>query len=138
MDINPWEFKDNSAFEFSDFCRDNSVDVVLFLSAWNDHEPEREDEGSIDSTLNYWLWRMRTMMNKSNQPLKYEKSWAFICCDRVGKEEPVPNSVNEEGELLKTTHYVGCSNVIKINPVQLVYCLDKKNEGIILAEIALE
>lgn len=72
---------------------------------------------------------MRTMMNKKNE-FNYNKSWAFICCDRVG----------EEDKLTKTekTYYIGCSCVIKVNPVQLVYCLDKKNDGIIVADISLE
>ena len=42
------------------------------------------------------------MVNKKKD-INYKKSWAFVCCDRVGVED-------------KTT-YVGCSNVIKINPV---------------------
>lgn len=129
MDINPYEFIDNSKFELSDFCKEKEIDVLLFLSAWNDHEPERTDEGSIDGTLNYWLWRLRTLMNKKNEN-NYNKSWAFICCDRVGVEDSLKGP--------QKTHYVGCSCVIKINPVKLIYCLDKKNDGVIVAEIALE
>lgn len=48
MDINPYEFLDNSKFELSDFCKKEQVDVVLFLSAWNDHEPERNDRNSVE------------------------------------------------------------------------------------------
>ncbi|EAR85279.1 carbon-nitrogen family hydrolase (macronuclear) [Tetrahymena thermophila SB210] len=129
MDINPYEFQDSSKFEFSDFCKEQDVDVVLFLSAWNDHEPDNLDDSSIDGSLNYWLWRMRTMQNKK-QELNYHKSWAFICCDRTGVEDKLDNK--------EKTHYLGCSCVIKVNPTQLVYCLDKKNEGVLVADISLE
>lgn len=80
---------------------------------------------------------MRTMMNKKKE-LNYSKSWVFVCCDRVGTEDPVLGSKEDDGKDKGKTHYVGCSCVVKINPVQLVYCLGKKEEGIILADVALE
>lgn len=31
MDINPYEFKDNSAFEWADFIRENDIDLVVLI-----------------------------------------------------------------------------------------------------------
>lgn len=35
MDINPDGYKDNSKFELADYCKEQNVDALLFLSAWN-------------------------------------------------------------------------------------------------------
>ena len=63
MDINPYEFKDNSLFEWANFCKQESVDVIIFIAAWNDHEPKRNDKASIFGIINYWLWRLTPLIN---------------------------------------------------------------------------
>jgi hypothetical protein len=52
-----------------------------------------------------------------------------LCADRVGNE---PNAVKDTSSSLKgeTTHFIGSSCAIKINPVELIYYFDKKKEGI--------
>lgn len=40
MDINPYEFQDNEAFELANFCKSKQIDALFLLTAWNDHEPE--------------------------------------------------------------------------------------------------
>jgi protein N-terminal amidase len=62
MDINPYEFKDSSKFELADFCLQKNVDVLLFLTAWNDHEPENDSPSTIDGIINYWLWRLQPLI----------------------------------------------------------------------------
>ncbi len=46
MDINPYEFQDNTKFELADFCVNKRIDVLFFLAAWNDHEPENDSPSS--------------------------------------------------------------------------------------------
>ncbi len=95
MDINPYEFIDNSQFELAEFCKAETIDALLFLSAWNvfsyrniiqDHEPENQSDQAIDGIMNYWLWRLTPLMNKKMNANPYQKPWVFICADRVGKE----------------------------------------------------
>ncbi|EGR30676.1 carbon-nitrogen family protein, putative [Ichthyophthirius multifiliis] len=77
MDINPYEFLNCQQFELSDFCKEQQIDVLLFLSAWNDHEPNRNDRNSIEGQLNYWLWRLRTIINQKKE-INFNKT-TFDC-----------------------------------------------------------
>ena len=86
MDLNPYEFKDSNLFEFGNFCKNEKIDVILFLSAWTDNEPENQKKSAIDGILNYWLWRLYPIVNRKND-LKYDKSVLFLCADRIGKEK---------------------------------------------------
>jgi hypothetical protein len=86
MDINPYEFKDNEAFELANFCKTKQIDALFLLTAWNDHEPENQSPQSVEGLINYWIWRLYPLVNRKNQPITYAKTFALIVCDRVGKE----------------------------------------------------
>jgi len=128
MDINPYEFVDSSLFELAEFCKQEEVDLVVLLSAWNDHEPTRNDGKSIEGIVDYWLWRLRPLINTQQNPKNYEKNWAFLCCNRVGKEKLSGSDL---------TVFSGCSCCIKLNPHQEVYVLDKRAQGYLVAEFSL-
>ncbi|CAD8053835.1 unnamed protein product [Paramecium primaurelia] len=118
MDINPWEFKDNSKFELADFCIQNQVDGLIFMAAWNDHEPDNNDNSGI---LDYWVWRLKPIRDgKSNN---YHKQFLFVCSDKVGKDEK--------------TQYMGSSCLIKLNPAKLIQDLEKKQESYLICNVQL-
>lgn len=127
MDINCYEFKDPSQFELAEFMRKEQADALFFLSAWKDSQEDRHDGDSIKDTLNYWIYRLSPLISSDKNKKKESESfkrWAFFCADRVGKEEK--------------TVFVGCSCALKFNPLKLIGCLDKRNEGFLLAETILE
>lgn len=132
MDINPYEFKDNEKFELANFCLEKKIDVLLFLSNWNDHDPKGDEKKGIASIIDYWLWRLTPLVNKKfNKNKERYKSWCFFCCDRVGNEISLKNDKEK-------TYFIGSSCCLKVNPVELVYNLGKKNEGILVSEVKLE
>lgn len=77
--------------------------------------------------MNYWLFRLRSITNTKNQ-VNYDKPVAFICAGRCGTEPKL-----DEG----TTTFTGTSCILRINPVQLIAYLPKKEEGYLLGEINL-
>lgn len=125
MDINCYKFLDNSKFELAEYIRSVDADALFFLSAWKDSEPGEFNGDSIRNMLNYWIYRLSPIISSDkNKAEKPYKRWAFFCSDRVGKEED--------------TVFVGCSCALKFNPLKFIGCLDKKNEGYLMAEVCLE
>jgi hypothetical protein len=120
MDINPWEFKDPKKFELANFCLNEKFDALFFLSAWKDSEEDKNDGPSIQRCLNYWFYRMTPCISAEKYIVK---KWAFFISDRVGKEED--------------TVFTGSSAALKVNPLKLISCLDKRNEGYLCAEVNL-
>lgn len=132
MDINPYEFKDNSKFELATFCKEKQIDALLFLANWNDHDPEGPEKAGVAGIMDYWLWRLTPLINKKfNEKEKPYKSWCFFCADRVGAEDALQDNAGK-------THFIGSSCCIKLNPFELVYNLGKKNEGVLAVEVKLE
>ena len=123
MDINPYEFKDPNKYELADFCKKEKIDAIFFSSAWLDNEDSDVSSKSINKMLNYWINRLAPLINTKEFLDNYDKEIAFFCADRVGKEED--------------KNFVGCSCSLKLNPIELVGVLDKKNEGYLMAEISL-
>lgn len=50
MDINPYKWKSGKN-EFADFCVQTKAEVILFISAWNDHEPDHPDENKSQVSI---------------------------------------------------------------------------------------
>ena len=127
MDINCYEFKDSTKFELAEFIRKENADALFFLSAWKDSDEKTANGESIKEMLNYWIYRMSPVISTDKNKLPEDqqyKRWVFFCADRVGKEED--------------TVFVGCSCCLKFNPLKFIGCLDKRNEGFLLAEALLE
>ena len=127
MDLNCYEFQDNGQFELAEFCKKEQADALFFLSAWKDSDEKTANGDSIKEMLNYWIYRLSPIISSDKNQKIEEKSykrWAFFCADRVGKEED--------------TVFVGCSCALKFNPLKFIGCLDKRNEGFLLAEVLLE
>lgn len=58
MDINPKGFK-SGKYELADYIIENQSQVLLFISAWNDHEPNAKDEEKSQmGIVNYWINRL--------------------------------------------------------------------------------
>jgi protein N-terminal amidase len=97
MDLNPWEFKAPwDKMEFSTFCYENQVDLILFLTNWLDSEPDVVGEKAILNTINYWLMRLEPFLKR-----KIKKNLHFIAANRCGKE--------------RETTFVGCSCAVRIS-----------------------
>ena len=113
MDINPYEFKAPwNAFEFGNFCKKKDVDLIVFLTNWNDNEKGTNNYIEIMEMLNYWLERLAPITNKG------KKTKYFLAADRTGKE--------------KTSTFIGCSCAIKISPnVEIIDNFDKIKQGVL-------
>lgn len=126
MDINCYEFQDNGQFELASFIRNEQADAIFFLAAWKDSNELQTGEG-IKEMLNYWIYRISPLIYSDKNKKKVEdiyKRFAFFCAGRVGKEE--------------STIFTGCSCALKFNPLKFIGCLDKRNEGFLLADVLLE
>ena len=123
MDINPKQFKDPTEFKLAEFCKNEEIDALFFVSAWLDSEVGKIGKESIQKTINYWLYRLYLLLQSDEDKSRYTRKWAFFCSNRVGKEDD--------------NTFTGSSCVVKGNPLELVGCLDKKNEGFLLAEVKL-
>lgn len=123
MDINPRKFLDPSKFELAEFCKQERIDAVFMSCAWLDSDVTRNDREAIEDTIDYWLYRLFPLVNTPKK-VQYDKKWAFFCANRVGKE----------GEKCVFT---GSSCAVKVNPAELIYALDKRKEGFIVAEVSI-
>jgi len=123
MDINPKDFKDPTEFKLAEFCKQEEIDVLFFLTAWLDDAPEKSGKEDIQKIINYWIYRLYLLLKSEEDKTRYTRRWAMFIADRVGKED--------------NDTFMGCSCAIKGNPLELVGCLDKKNEGFLLAEVKL-
>ena len=112
MDINTYEFEAPwEKMEFATFCYEKKVDLIIFPTAWTDHNPDKQDNESIMEMINYWGARMEPFLKK-----RINKNIYLLAADRIGKE--------------KETTFVGCSCVIKLCPLpSIVKYFDKKTEG---------
>jgi protein N-terminal amidase len=121
MDLNPWEFKALwKEMEFSTFCYDNQVDLILFLTNWLDSEVNSVGEEAILRTINYWLMRLEPFLER-----KLKRNLHFLAANRCGKE--------------RETTFVGCSCAIKIyngKPI-LIDNMNKLEESTRLIECIL-
>ena len=73
MDINSKNFENiESDFPLANYGRDGNIDVLIFISAWTSSEINEKDYLSLtkrdklehmNSTLNYWLFRLIPMLN---------------------------------------------------------------------------
>lgn len=71
------------------------------------------------------MYRLGPMLQniKSHDKDKYNKNWVFYCSDRVGKEE--------------NTTFQGSTCAIKVNPLEVVQYLDKREEGYLMTDVIL-
>ena len=117
MDLNPYEFTaPYEKKEFSNFCFDKRVDIVIFLTNWlNSDENDESEEKSYD-LINYWVDRCSPLLNKK---ISY-----FLAANRCGIE--------------RTTKFAGSSVIVKLNKnPDLIQKLSIKNEGVIYNSIEL-
>lgn len=89
--------------------------------------------------VDYFLWRLRPLIN-TKKDTRYHKSWLFLTCNRIGKED---NVLYEEGSKEyykegKEIIYAGSSVSVKLNPNELIYVLEKRKEGLLKSEVTLE
>jgi protein N-terminal amidase len=119
MDINPFEFRDPSKYEFGIFMLTQKVDAVFMACSWIDHEPQDDSGKSIYGFINYWVERL--------EPLFFsQKNWAFFLSNRVGIEG-------------KTT-FAGSSCALKREKerdLKVISALNKRKEGYLLAEVCI-
>jgi protein N-terminal amidase len=123
MDINPYEFTAPwDKMEFSNFCVNKNVDVILFLTNWIDQEPNKNSNKEIEYQINYWAARLEPFFSKN---LNSGKPVYFLAADRCGKE--------------RETNFIGCSCAIKIQNrlTSLLKCLSKSEEKAIMAKLEL-
>jgi hypothetical protein len=117
MDLNPYEFGDFNKMEFSNFCKNNNVDAIVFLTNWLDNEPDKISDDASMQIWNYWIARLTPY-------LKQIKPVYLLAANRCGKE--------------RDTHFIGCSSILKVGKdCELLEGLNKKEESIIFAKIII-
>jgi protein N-terminal amidase len=90
MDLNPYEFiAPYEKKEFSHFCKDKDVDLIIFLTNWlngSEGDPnmfEESEERSYD-LLNYWLDRCSPFLESNDNKVCY-----FLAANRCGVERKI-------------------------------------------------
>ncbi len=115
MDINPYEFTAPwEKFEFGNHCFKNDVDVILFLTNWNDTEPKENTPKEMYELYNYWLARLEPFFKKEDIN---KKPVYFLAANRNGTE--------------KDTSFAGFSCAIKMrggDSATILKKLDKVKE----------
>eukprot|EP00026_Physarum_polycephalum_P013757 Phypoly_transcript_14196.p1 GENE.Phypoly_transcript_14196~~Phypoly_transcript_14196.p1 ORF type:complete len:220 (+),score=26.22 Phypoly_transcript_14196:268-927(+) len=109
MDINPYEFKDSSKFEFAKYHEQNKTELIIFCSNWLDSNVE--DHYDTANIHNYWAHRLTPLMHRD---------CVFIACNRIGKE--------------KGATFCGGSCVIGLKKPSLDAALSKRGEGVLVHE----
>ncbi|WRT63449.1 uncharacterized protein IL334_000354 [Kwoniella shivajii] len=142
MDMNPKDFiAPWDAFELANYCRDNSVDMLVVPMNWlsppaepPNETPEEDPQSPSESNLNYWAARLQplhdpvpgytTPRGEVSDPLE-GKEVIFVACNRIGTEEG--------------TKFVGTSSVMTIssNPsrIELVECCNISEERVMIATV---
>lgn len=110
MDINPYEYKDSSLYEFGNYHKKNGTDLILFCANWLDSHAE--EEHSAYSTHSYWANRLRPLINSKCE---------FVACNRVGTE--------------KGKTFCGGSCVIDLHKPIISASLTKRQEGVLVHEL---
>lgn len=110
MDINPYEYKDSSLYEFANYHKKNKTDLIIFCANWLDSDIK--DNGSAFSTHSYWANRLGPLI-KTN--------CTFVACNRIGKE--------------KTATFCGGSCVISLKKPSLDAALKKRDEGVLIHDL---
>ena len=123
MDI-LYDYKEPTKFEFAEFCKkENDIDAIFLLCAWLDEQPHDLEPTLVRKQVDYWINRLCHILEAKEDPTSYNRRFALVCSNRVGIE----------GD----TTFTGCSCVVKVNPIEVMGNLDKKNEGVLLAELTL-
>lgn len=107
MDINPYEYKDSSLYEFANYHKENKTDLILFCANWLDSD--LDEVRSAHSTHQYWANRLRPLLHSKVD---------FVACNRVG---------TEKGET-----FCGGSCVLSLQQPAIRAALTKKSEGVLV------
>ncbi|OQR95472.1 hypothetical protein THRCLA_22136, partial [Thraustotheca clavata] len=120
MDINPNDFiAPWEAYEFATSVLENKSSLILFSSAWNDHNPE-ETSNSAMPTIQYWANRLLPIID-SLQSKKDGENCYFICSNRTGIE--------------RGTSFVGGSCVLELKSPSLLAKAGRFDEVVLLATL---
>ncbi|WVQ81021.1 hypothetical protein IAT38_003128 [Cryptococcus sp. DSM 104549] len=142
MDMNPKDFVAPwDAFELSNYCRDNAVDMLIVPMNWlsppaeppSSEEPE-DPAGPSESNINYWAARLTPLHNPTpgytapssgGADAEKGKEVVFVGCNRVGTEEG--------------TKFVGTSCVMTVSSspsrIELVECCNISEERVMIATV---
>lgn len=120
MDINPYEFTSPwDKMEFSTYCFNKDVDIIVFLTNWTDEIPDLNTKKEMFDLIDYWASRLNPFLANSSQKSKY-----FLAANRIGKEFD--------------TCYHGNSCIFQITPkLLLLRSLDKKKQTTINLKLLL-
>lgn len=108
MDINPEDFQRFQEYEFASFCVSQSIDIILFSSAW------LMQEDALFTLDQYWYLRLKPL---------WGKHCIFIGANRIG----------QEGE----TKFVGQSSILSLQTGKVEAKASTTFQGLIAAKIRL-
>ncbi|WVF66248.1 hypothetical protein IAT40_000988 [Kwoniella sp. CBS 6097] len=144
MDMNPKDFiAPWDAFELSNYCRDNSVDMLVVPMNWlsppaepPEEAPEEDPQAPSESNLNYWAARLQPLHDPTPgyatsapgsevaDPVG-GKEVVFVACNRIGTEEG--------------SKFVGTSCVMTVSSspsrIELVECCNISEERVMIATV---
>jgi protein N-terminal amidase len=100
-------------FELATFCKEEKADAIIFCANWL-----KSSEGSR-KLLSYWLQRLTPLL----QPQPGPKPSLFLCANRIGSENG--------------TIFAGLSCHLRLNPPEILGCLDADQVGVLSSAIKL-
>jgi len=113
MDINPWEYKDSSLYEFARFHQKEKTTIILFLANWLLSSGETLEDNSSFGTQNYWASRLKPLWGTDS---------LFVACNRIGTESG------------STFCGGSCVLMLKKRP-ELLATLTKRDEGVLVVDL---
>ncbi|GJD06451.1 Isoaspartyl peptidase/L-asparaginase [Galdieria sulphuraria] len=108
MDINPEDFLRYEDYEFASYCASQSIDIILFSSAWIG---QADDLFTLDQ---YWYLRLKPL---------WGKPCIFVGANRIGKE----------GD----TQFIGQSCILSLQSGKVEAQVSKTFQGLVTAKVPI-
>ncbi|KAF0693881.1 Aste57867_15194 [Aphanomyces stellatus] len=120
MDINPNNFEAPfDAYEFASSIVQAKSTLVLFSSAWNDHNPMETDPTAMP-TLQYWANRLKPVIDSLDDG---NRNCYFICSNRTGIE--------------RGTSFVGGSCILSLREPRIIVSASRFEQTLLVATISI-
>ncbi|ETV93761.1 hypothetical protein H310_12327 [Aphanomyces invadans] len=122
MDINPCDFEaPYEAYEFASSILAAQSSLVLFSSAWNDHNPLETDPSSLP-TIQYWANRLVPVIDEMSK-VGTDRNCYFICSNRTGVE--------------RGTSFVGGSCILSLKEPSIVVAANRFEHKVLVASLRM-
>ncbi|KAH9123741.1 hypothetical protein LEN26_008495 [Aphanomyces euteiches] len=120
MDINPHNFEAAyDAYEFATSVVAAQSSLILFSSAWTDHNPGETNPTAMP-TMQYWANRLKPVIDVANDT---NRACYFICSNRTGIE--------------RGTAFVGGSCILSLRKPSIVVAANRFDQVVLVSTLPL-